>query len=302
MELTEELCADDLVLLHEPEAEADPSSTMEIAAADILFASVVEPVAISSSPTLSPAPIVSQATKTREPSGPVVSIGSAGDTRSCAPQSVAFADAPASSPSSTGASGPAPLSASTLSVAALMHDEEIDLLPRRSPWWRYTLASAGVSALLCCVGFAFAGEPAPVEAAPREAEARVIAYDPAVLDEADEAAVGDPGEGDEVAPILARRIALRGTRNLEAGRIRLAREAFEKALGHDPECRPALAGLGQIHFEAGHSRKAVEYLAPAVRIEPRDGDMQRMLAAAYRAIGHDKSAARHQRLATRHGG
>jgi hypothetical protein len=39
-----------------------------------------------------------------------------------------------------------------------------------------------------------------------------------------------------------------------------------------------------------------------VRIEPRDAELQGMLAQAYRAIGHHQSAARHERLAIRHGG
>ena len=171
----------------------------------------------------------------------------------------------------------------------------------RVAWWRYTAISAGATALVCALGFTFAGDPKPAAAAAaRETEPVVVAYDPATLEIEETVEVGAPQGDEQSEALLARRIALRGTRNLDAGRTRLARDAFEEALGHDPDCRPALAGLGRIEFAAQRYRKAAELLGAAVHLEPRDAELQAMLAKSYRAIGHDRSAARHERLAAHH--
>lgn len=276
----EEVAAEDVVI---EDAEEDPAVTMEIAAAEI--------VELAPATTPSPAPSIPAAPAPTE--APTSSpAAAAAETRALA--SASLPEAPSV------ASVVRPVSESTWSVAALVDD---DIVPRRrSGWWRYTLVSAGATALLCSLGFTLAGEPTPAVASARPVEATVIAYDPAAIADEAEPAVSAAAPKAAHDALLARRIALRGTRNLEAGRTRLAREAFEEALGRDPQCRPALAGLGRIHFAAGRHAKAADYLAPAVRIEPRDAELQGMLAQAYRAIGHHQSAARHERLAARHGG
>ena len=289
-----------------PEPEPDAGITMELSAAELEDAleaelEVTPALELEAELELEVEPELEPAVEPVRTAEIAPSVERPAQTRPCMPAAVRAVPVRELPELPSTASCVRPLSESTWSVAALGEDDLA--LPRRSGWWRYTLVSAGATALVCSLGFTLAGEPAPASAASRPAEPTVISYDPAALeatgDEVDVAAPAPHREGDAV---LARRIALRGTRNLEVGRTRLARAAFEEALGHDPECRPALAGLGRIHFAAGRHHDAARYLATAVKIEPRDAELQGMLAQAYRAIGHHQSAARHERLASRHGG
>jgi Tfp pilus assembly protein PilF len=166
-------------------------------------------------------------------------------------------------------------------------------------WWRVTAISAFASAALTFAVILLGSDPASARAPAVEAPAPVsVTYDPSLLEDTAPAPVVATAVGvAESERVLARRIALRGTRNAAGGLPRLARAAFEEALEHDPSCRPALAGLGKIAFDAGRMREAAEHLEAALRIEPRDTESRAMLARAHEKLGHKRSAARHQRRA-----
>lgn len=71
----------------------------------------------------------------------------------------------------------------------------------------------------------------------------------------------------------------------------------KKRQKHDPSCRPALAGIGRIAFDAGRFREAAEHLDHALRIEPRDAKVREMLGKAHEKLGRHRSGARHLRRA-----
>lgn len=173
----------------------------------------------------------------------------------------------------------------------------VDEVPHRTPWWRYTAVSAGLSALVTTavlmIGLDRAAASSPPPTAPAEV---VIAYDPGLL-AAPSAPPTTLGNDAEEAPrLLARRVALRGTRNLAAGLDGPARSAFEEALRLDPRNRAALAGLGRLDVAAKRFASAIERLSLAVRLEPRDRELHGLLATAHGELGHERAAARHLRL------
>jgi tetratricopeptide (TPR) repeat protein len=125
----------------------------------------------------------------------------------------------------------------------------------------------------------------------------IIAYDPASLADPSRPAPAPSVDADEAPRLLARRVALRGTRNLAAGLEGPARSAFEEALRLDPRNRAALAGLGRLDVAAKRFASAIERLTLAVRLEPRDRELHELLATAHGELGHERAAARHLRLA-----
>jgi hypothetical protein len=186
------------------------------------------------------------------------------------------------------------------SSAALAPAASQTSMPRKLPsWWRVTAISAGASAALTFAIVLLGSDPASASTPTVETPAPIsVTYDPSLIEApAPAPVVAAPAGIAESERVLARRIALRGTRNAAGGLPRLARAAFEEALQHDPSCRPALAGLGKIAFEAGRWREASEHLEAALKIEPRDTESREMLATAHEKLGRHRSAARHQRRA-----
>jgi hypothetical protein len=173
-----------------------------------------------------------------------------------------------------------------------------DEVAGRTPWWRYTAASAGLSALVTTAVLMIGLDRAAASSRPTPPPAEVvIAYDPASLADPSPPAPAPSVDADEAPRLLARRVALRGTRNLAAGLEGPARSAFEEALRLDPRNRAALAGLGRLDVAAKRFASAIERLSLAVRLEPRDRELHELLATAHGELGHERAAARHIRLA-----
>ena len=70
---------------------------------------------------------------------------------------------------------------------------------------------------------------------------------------------------------LARAEVKRGLASLASGRRKAARQAFHRALNHDPKNARALRELGALAFERGAYQSAVTYARKATRAAPRFG-------------------------------
>ncbi len=190
--------------------------------------------------------------------------------------------------------------AESSTVASVSSGSLVARVPGRWPWWRYTALSAGLSALAVTLAMIGRSDHAAAASTAVASDAVELHYDPALVAQAAMVPVVTAAATTTTEPprLLARRVALRGQRNLAAGMPRLARAAFEEALQLDPRNRAALAGLGRLEYEAGRLAAAIEHLELALQLEPRDRELRSMLAQAHEAKGHGRAAARHARLAT----
>ena len=289
------------------EGEPDPGMSFEEIDASLLFDDeapaaslvaapvIVAPHAMENAPTIDAAPVVvaphAMETAPTLDAAPVV----VAPIERAAPTVVAHAAAvvrPHVHPERA-------VRAASSTVASVSSGSLVAHTGRRWPWWRYTALSAGLSALV--VTIAMVGRSDRAEAASSSAAVEPVAlrYDPALVAQAAMVPIASTAVTPSEPPrVLARRVALRGQRNLAAGLPRLARAAFEEALQLDPRNRAALGGLGRLEFEAGRFTDAIDHLERALQLEPRDRELRSMLAQAHEAKGHGRSAARHARLAT----
>lgn len=264
---------------HAPTAAPIVAPAMPVAPSPRLAAA---PIAFAPAPTVTATPVAS---------APVVASTAA---HASAPTVVAHAVAvvrPHVHPSR-------PTRAESSTVASVSSGSLIAAARGRWPWWRYTALSAGLSALVVTLAMVGRSDRAEAASSSAELDAVELRYDPALVAQAAIVPIASPVVTPSEPPrVLARRVALRGQRNLAAGLPRLARAAFEEALQLDPRNRAALAGLGRLEFEAGRFTDAIDHLERALQLEPRDRELRSMLAQAHEAKGHGRSAARHARLA-----
>lgn len=90
---------------------------------------------------------------------------------------------------------------------------------------------------------------------------------------------------------------LRAELLLRMGQTELAREEFEHVLAHEPSTLRAHSGLGRLHLAAGRAHAASRSFEAALRLQPADGVLHALQAAALLANGEPVPARRHAELA-----
>ena len=162
---------------------------------------------------------------------------------------------------------------------------------------RIGMISAVLSALAIGILHLATAQPASARPEVAQPEQPVVVHAPAV-DQPAPAPAPIPSVEPDADKDSARRLALMGRRAMEQGRPATARRMFLQALEDNPRCRIALEGLGRDAMNRKRYGSAVQYFRAAVKVDPRNGDNQRLLAEAYAAQGRtDRARKQYERAA-----
>ncbi len=181
--------------------------------------------------------------------------------------------------------------AADVSTCAPWEASPTTALPRRRPvgWIVGACAAASAALVMGVYGFvptdAHADVPAPE---PLVVVASEVETSPAPVVRVPEVATTANPKRDKIA---ARKLAVLGTRQLDAGHTATARRMFDKALTANPKNRLAHVGLGRIALSRNDASAAVGHLRAAVKLEPRDAKTRRLLGDAFTKLGRSAKAA-----------
>lgn len=217
----------------------------------------------------------------------VSSTPSAMETADAAPLPTA---APAPAPKSTEERPGSWFRAADVSTCAPWEGSSGKSLPRRRPvgWIVGACAAASAALVMGVYGFvpsdAHADVPAPE---PSVIMASEVEPDPTPTVKVPEVA---PTPAPKLDKVAARKLAVLGTRQLDAGHSATARRMFDKALDANPKSRLAHVGLGRIALSRNDASAALKHLRAGVKLEPRDAKTRRLLGDALAKLGRSAKA------------
>ncbi len=102
--------------------------------------------------------------------------------------------------------------------------------------------------------------------------------------------------GDAERAVIANKC---GVVQIGLGNRDAALSAFDRALGFDERCAPALANLGNLLFEDRHIEDAIDYYRAAIRADEAYAIAHQNLGIALKTLGRHGEAVRSLRTASR---
>ncbi len=109
------------------------------------------------------------------------------------------------------------------------------------------------------------------------------------------------GAHDDAADDAARAVIANksGVAHIGLGEREMALASFDRALGYDERCAPALANLGNLLFEDRHINDAIDHYRAAIRADEAYAVAHQNLGVALKTLGRHGEAVRSLRTATR---